>query len=204
MPDFSIEHTFKGLIAGVDEAGRGPWAGPVVAGAAILDQHTLDPDLVAGLDDSKKLTPKRREALFQVLQDSPAATLGVGVATVAEIDEINILQATFLAMSRAVADLPQPVDVALVDGNQTPKLPCKVHTVVKGDSRSLSIAAASIVAKVTRDRMMAELAAAFPGYGWESNQGYGAPAHRQGLDRLGVTPHHRTSYAPIRALLEKS
>lgn len=203
MPDFSLEREVNGIVVGIDEAGRGPWAGPVVAGAAILDAQTLEPNLIAGLDDSKKLSPKRREGMFQALQNSDAATLGVGVASVGEIDEINILQATFLAMRRAVADLGCAVDLALVDGNQNPGLSCQVRTVVKGDSRSLSIAAASVVAKVTRDRMMAKLAVEFPGYGWESNQGYGAPAHRQGLETLGVTPHHRTSYAPIRVLLEK-
>lgn len=204
MPDFRLEEDSRGLVAGIDEAGRGPWAGPVVAGAAILDPKMLEVSLINGLDDSKKLTPKRRETLFEALKKSNAVTMGIGVATVNEIDEINILQATFLAMQRALDDLSQFVDVALVDGNQSPKLPCKVRTVVKGDSRSLSIAAASIVAKVTRDRLMAKLAVEFPGYGWETNQGYGAPAHRQGLETLGVTPHHRRSYAPIRALLEKS
>lgn len=203
MPDFSFEQACEGVVAGIDEAGRGPWAGPVVAGAAILDAQTIDPSLIAGLDDSKKLSPKRREAMFQALHNSDAAILGVGVASVDEIDEINILQATFLAMRRALSDLGCAVDLALVDGNQNPGLSCQVQTVVKGDSRSLSIAAASIVAKVTRDRMMAKLAVEFPGYGWESNQGYGAPAHRAGLQALGVTPHHRKSYAPIRALLEK-
>lgn len=204
MPDFSFEHACEGVVAGIDEAGRGPWAGPVVAGAAILDAQTLDSNLIAGLDDSKKLTRKRREAMFQALYNSDAVVLGVGIASVDEIDEMNILQATFLAMRRAVSDLACTVDLALVDGNQNPGLACQVRTIVKGDSRSLSIAAASIVAKVTRDRMMAKLAAEFPGYGWESNQGYGAPAHRHGLQVLGVTPHHRKSYAPIRVLLEKT
>lgn len=203
MPDFSLEREHKGTVAGIDEAGRGPWAGPVVAGAAILDSTRLEAGLISGLDDSKKLTPKKRATLFDELAASAAVQTGVGIASVNEIDEINILQATFLAMQRAVEDLPLPIDVALVDGNQMPQLPCQVQAVVKGDSRSLSIAAASIVAKVTRDRMMAKLAKEFPGYGWESNQGYGAPVHRQGLETLGVTPHHRKSYAPIRARLEK-
>lgn len=202
MPDFSLEQAHAGIVAGIDEAGRGPWAGPVVAGAAVLDQNALDKSLLSGLDDSKKLTPKRRAALYDMLAESRAVQTGIGIASVEEIDAINILQATFLAMSRALADLPHAVDVSLVDGSQMPQLPCTVQAVVKGDSRSLSIAAASIVAKVTRDRMMAKLAVEFPGYGWESNQGYGAPAHRQGLETLGVTPHHRKSYAPIRALLE--
>jgi ribonuclease HII len=203
MPDFSLENKLQGVIAGIDEAGRGPWAGPVVAGAAVLNRDTLETALIDGLDDSKALTPARREALFEALAHSPAATVGFGIASVEEIDSLNILQATFLAMSRALEDMGQPVEYALVDGNRAPSLPCQVQTVVKGDSRSLSIAAASIIAKVTRDRMMAELALAFPGYGWETNQGYGTPAHRLGLETLGVTLHHRKTYAPVRAILEK-
>lgn len=204
MPDFTLETAARGIVAGVDEAGRGPWAGPVVAGAAILNRDTLEQSLVTGLDDSKALTAAKRDALYSALTHSPAATVSVGIASVEEIDSLNILQATFLAMTRAVESLGTSVDVALVDGNGRPKLPCDVRPVVKGDSRSLSIAAGSIMAKVTRDRMMAELAVNFPGYGWETNQGYGTAAHKQGLETLGVTPHHRKSYAPIRALLEKS
>lgn len=204
MPDFSLEQGIAGIVAGIDEAGRGPWAGPVVAGAAVLDRNSLERALVIGLDDSKALTPARRDTLFEQLTTSSAATVSVGVASVEEIDTLNILQATFLAMSRALENLSLSVDLALVDGNRAPKLSCPVKTVIKGDSRSLSIAAGSIMAKVTRDRMMAKLAAEFPGYGWETNQGYGTAAHREGLDRLGVTPHHRRSYAPIRAALEKT
>ena len=204
MPDFSLEREVAGIVARVDEAARGPWAGPVVAGAAVLNRDTLEKVLVEGLDDSKALTPAKREALYAALTHSPAATVGVGIASVAEIDSLNILQATFLAMARAVAALGVSVDVALVDGNGRPKLPCEVRAVVKGDSRSLSIAAGSIMAKVTRDRMMAELAVDFPGYSWETNQGYGTPAHKRGLETFGVTPHHRKTYAPIRALLENS
>jgi len=192
-----------GTVAGIDEAGRGPWAGPVVAGAAVLDRDRLEEGLIKGLDDSKKLTSARRDTLLELLTASPAATISVGVASVEEIDTLNILQATFLAMSRALENLCLSVDIALVDGNRAPALNCPVKTVIKGDSRSLSIAAGSIMAKVTRDRMMATLAAEFPGYGWETNQGYGTAAHREGLNALGVTPHHRRSYAPIRAILEK-
>lgn len=204
MPDFSLEQEVAGLVAGLDEAGRGPWAGPVVAGAAVLNQDSLERDLITGLDDSKALTPARRDSLFEQLTTSSAATVSVGVASVEEIDTLNILQATFLAMSRALENLCMSVDLALVDGNRAPKLSCPVKTVVKGDSRSLSIAAGSIMAKVTRDRVMATLATEFPGYGWETNQGYGTAAHKEGLDTLGVTPHHRRSYAPIRAALEKT
>lgn len=203
MPDFSLECEANGIVVGIDEAGRGPWAGPVVAGAAVLDRDTLEDSLIKGLDDSKKLTLARREFLFEALTQSPAATVGVGIASVEEIDIHNILQATFLAMSRAVDNLTMPVDFALVDGNGAPKLKCPVRTVVKGDSRSLSIAAGSIMAKVTRDRLMGTLAAEFPGYSWETNQGYGTAAHKHALETLGVTPHHRQSYAPIRALLDK-
>lgn len=195
MPDLSLERAAGGLVVGVDEAGRGPWAGPVVAGAAILDPATIPTELLCRLDDSKKLSAAVRERLFEGLLEH--ATTAVGFASVAEIDDLNILAATMLAMRRAVDGLPVLPDIALVDGNRAPGLPCRVRTVVKGDSRSSSIAAASIVAKVTRDRIMAGLAGDFPGYGWETNQGYGTAAHRDGLDRLGITIHHRRSFKPI-------
>ena len=204
MPDFALEIEAGGIVVGIDEAGRGPWAGPVVAAAALLDHDTLGQDLVTGLDDSKALTPMKRDTLFDALMVSAAAVTGVGMASVEEIDAVNILQATHLAMARALDQLGVPVGLALVDGNRAPPLPCPVRTVIKGDSRSLSIAAASIVAKVTRDRLMGNLAEQFPGYGWETNQGYGTPAHRHALDHLGVTLHHRKSYAPVRAVLEKT
>ena len=204
MPDFSLECEVLGIVAGIDEAGRGPWAGPVVAGAAILNRETLPESLLHGLDDSKALSAIRREVLYKELFQSSAVILGVGLASVEEIDSLNILQATFLAMARAFKNLKCSVDLALVDGNKAPYLPCAVRTIVKGDSRSLSIAAGSIVAKVTRDRLMTNLAKDFPGYGWETNQGYGTAGHRAGLERLGVTPHHRKSFAPIRAALKHS
>jgi len=185
-------------VAGVDEAGRGPWAGPVVAAAIILPADGLDPSLLTRLDDSKKLKKGVREDLLAALE--PVADIGVGVATPTEIDDINILQATMLAMQRAVDGLSEmPVSV-LVDGNRAPAIAAEVTTIVKGDALSLSIAAASIVAKVTRDRMMAKLAAQYPGYGWERNAGYGTKEHKAALDRLGVTPAHRQSFAPIRAI----
>ncbi len=203
MPDFSLEDTARRhghlVIAGIDEAGRGPWAGPVVAGAVILDTGKMTPDLIAGLDDSKKLKPARREDLLKGLK--AAALIGVGRADVAEIDDLNILQATMLAMARAVGDLSVQPDLALVDGNREPDLDCRVQCVVKGDGKSLSIAAASIVAKVTRDRIMAGLAETFPGYGWEQNAGYGTKQHQSALAALGVTSEHRKSYAPIRKIL---
>ena len=200
MPDFSLEEAAGGLVAGVDEAGRGPWAGPVVAGAAILDRAGLSDVLRRGLDDSKKLKRSRREELFEALEAE--ARIGIGAAEVAEIDSLNILRASLLAMARAVGDLGVVPELALVDGNRQPNLPCPVVCVVKGDGRSLSIAAASIVAKVARDAMMAELDRACPGYGWQGNMGYGTAEHRAALDRLGPTPHHRCSFAPVRRALD--
>ncbi len=206
MPNFDLEQTQlkknpSAVIAGIDEAGRGPWAGPVFAAAVILDVDTLPRALRAGLDDSKKLSAQRREKLFDALRGSEAATIGVGHADVTEIDSINILNATYRAMERAVANLGCDITLALVDGNRAPKLPCSVTPVIKGDGKSLSIAAASVIAKVTRDKIMTDLAASFPGYGWETNMGYGTAAHQAGIAKLGVTPHHRRSFAPIKAAL---
>ena len=194
MPDFALEREAGWPVAGIDEAGRGPWAGPVVAAAVILDPGNLP----RGLDDSKTLSPARRRALERALRG--CAEIGVGAAGVREIDEANVLRATFRAMARALAALPRPPGAALVDGNRAPDLPCRVRAVVRGDSRSLSIAAASIVAKVTRDDIMARLAARYPGFGWERNAGYGTAEHRRALAELGPTPHHRRSFAPVRAL----
>ncbi len=199
---FEAAATARGLgpVCGIDEAGRGPWAGPVVAAAVILRPDSIP----AGLADSKTLAKARREVLFEQLRE--VAVIGVGRAEVAEIDSLNILAATMLAMSRAVADLAEAPGYApghaLVDGNRAPDLPCGVETLVKGDGRCLSIAAASIVAKVTRDREMTALAARFPGFGWERNAGYGTAEHRAGLARLGPNEMHRHSFKPIRKLLE--
>ena len=189
------------VIAGVDEAGRGPLAGPVVAAAVILDYKKTPKDLRLGLDDSKKLSAVRREELYGLLCACGAAVIGVGQADVHEIDSINILNATFRAMARAVAALGRSVSVALVDGNRPPPLTCAVETIVEGDGKSLSIAAASVIAKVTRDRLMLNLAAQHPGYGWETNMGYGTAEHCDAIARLGVTLHHRRSFAPVRAQL---
>ncbi len=198
-PDLTAEVAFGedgATICGVDEAGRGPWAGPVVAAAVVLDPAAVPP----GLNDSKKLTPRRRAALFDALR--AAASVGIGIAGVDEIDALNILRANDLAMRRAIEALDPAPDAALIDGNRVPPgLPCRAQAVVGGDGRSLSIAAASIVAKVTRDRLMAELAKSHPGYGWERNQGYGTAEHRAALIRLGVTPHHRRSFRPIHNIL---
>ncbi len=204
MPDFAIEATVPGIICGIDEAGRGPWAGPVVAGAVILDRDRLDPALARGLDDSKKLSASRREALFAALKAGTRAGtvhLATGTASVEEIDRLNILEATFLAMGRACAALERAPDHALVDGTGLPELSCPATAVTKGDQRSLSIAAASIAAKVTRDAIMAALDVDHPGYGFARHAGYGTKAHRDALERLGVTPHHRKSFAPIHNIL---
>ncbi|MFQ5562601.1 MAG: ribonuclease HII [Parvularculaceae bacterium] len=194
-PTFEIEESLHAPVAGIDEAGRGPWAGPVVAAAVILDPDCT-PD---GVRDSKTLSEKRREEIAVELWET--ARIGVGVASVEEIDALNILQATFLAMARAEAALPTQPNFCIVDGSQKPKLCAETRMVVKGDAKSLSIAAASIIAKTTRDRMMRELARDFPEYEWERNKGYGAPAHKDALARFGVTPHHRRSFAPIHNML---
>ena len=200
MPDLRLEQACEGLVAGIDEVGRGPWAGPVVAAAVILDVASLPDDLTNTIDDSKKLSAARREDIAARL--CHCARIGIGAATISEIGTLNILGATFRAMERAVTALGIVPDMALVDGNRAPTLCCPVRTVVKGDSTSLSIAAASIVAKVTRDRIMARLAVRYPEFGWERNAGYGTVQHRAALERVGVTPHHRKTYAPIAALLD--
>ena len=200
MPDFTLERASGGPVAGIDEAGRGPWAGPVVAAAVILDARTLPDSLALGLDDSKTLSPRRRRELYRGLLVS--AEIGVGAASVHEIERENILRATLAAMARALAALPRRPAAALVDGNRAPDLPCRVRTVIRGDSHSMSIAAASIVAKVTRDLIMTRLSARYPGFGWERNAGYGTAEHRRALAQFGPTPHHRRSFAPIRAILE--
>ncbi len=211
MPDFALErelgHDRGRIVIGLDEAGRGPWAGPVVAAAAWLDPAGLDPALSEGLDDSKKLSAKRRNDLFDILSDPACAgaRVAVGEASVEEIDDLNILQASLLAMRRAVAGLKVTPELVFIDGNRCPALPMEARAVVKGDSLVAAISAASILAKVTRDRAMAALARDYPGYGWERNQGYGTAEHRAGIARLGVTPLHRRSFRPIRdALTSKS
>ena len=196
MPDFSIEDQYPAPVAGIDEAGRGPWAGPVVAAAVILERDNLP----KGLNDSKQLSKKKRETLFDLIRQS--AQIGIGIGTVAEIDRINIARANDLAMERAVAALPVSPEFLLIDGRWVPRgLTHPARAVIKGDSLSLSIAAASIIAKVTRDRIMADLAAQHPGYGWETNQGYGTKAHAEALKTRGVTSHHRVSFKPIHNIL---
>ena len=200
MPNFTHESRvlarIAGLVAGVDEAGRGPLAGPVIAAAVIFQKKRIP----KGLNDSKKLTARTREKLYARILEK-AIAVGVGEASVDEIDLINIRQATHLAMARAVRALSPAPAFALVDGNDAPALPCPCDTIVGGDGISLSIAAASIVAKVTRDRLMAELHELHPAYGWASNKGYGTEAHLLALKRHGTTPHHRRSFAPIHNIL---
>jgi ribonuclease HII len=201
MPDFAIERRCTGLVCGIDEAGRGPLAGPVVAAAVVLDPRRFPKSLRGGLDDSKVLTIAEREACYRTLLrcvDRGTARIGIGAASVPEIDRINILRAALLAMARAVAVLGVRPDTALVDGNIAPPLDCTVQTVVDGDALSFSIAAASVVAKVTRDRIMRSLAPRYPSYGWLTNVGYATPEHGEAIRRFGVTRHHRRSFAPVR------
>ena len=184
-------------VCGIDEAGRGPLAGPVVAAAVVLPPGLALP----GLNDSKKLTARRREALYTQLREDERVLIGVGMAAAAEIDRLNILRATHAAMARAVAALPTAVDFCLIDGLPVPQFPLPQRALVKGDARCLSIAAASIVAKVTRDRLMKDLAQQYPGYGFEKHAGYGTAAHLAALRRLGPCPEHRRSFAPVAQLL---
>ena len=195
--DLFAEFDVPELTAGVDEVGRGPLCGDVVTAAVILDPARP----ISGLNDSKKLTEKRREALFVEIQEK-ALSFCIARASVSEIDEINILQASLLAMHRAVAGLSVQPEYVLVDGNKVPKWPYKAEAVVKGDSRVPAIAAASILAKVTRDREMVGFDSVYPGYGMAGHKGYPTKVHMEALQRLGVTPIHRRSYAPVRAMLE--
>jgi ribonuclease HII len=204
MPSFRLEIDVggkDGRVAGIDEVGRGPWAGPVVAAACVLERRKLPKDLRDRIDDSKALTPKRREAVAAELIARARAGQGIFIsiaaASVAEIDRMNILRATECAMKRAVDRLPFTPDHVLVDGNRAPDFGCPVKAVVGGDHRSLSIAAASIVAKVARDRLMTRLAPFYPAFGWERNVGYGTEFHSDALARVGPTVHHRRSFAPV-------
>jgi ribonuclease HII len=193
-------------VCGIDEVGRGPWAGPVVAVAVVLDIAKIPRRLQRQLDDSKALKREAREDIDARLRDlfGHAVWAGFGEASVDEIDSINILQASLRAMRRAYDALPVAPGAALVDGNKLPDLPCPGRAVIGGDALCLSIAAASILAKVARDKQMAELCEAHPGYGWRTNAGYGTAEHQAGLAKLGVTPHHRRSFAPIAKLLAGS
>jgi ribonuclease HII len=199
IEDLFAEFDVPELTAGVDEVGRGPLCGDVVTAAVILDPRRP----ISGLNDSKKLSEKRREALFVEIQEK-ALSFCIARASVEEIDDINILQASLLAMHRAVAGLSVQPEFVLVDGNKVPKWPYRAEAVVKGDSRVPAIAAASILAKVTRDREMVVFDKMYPGYGMAGHKGYPTKVHMEALQRLGVTPIHRRSYAPVRAALENS
>ncbi|MHC8508657.1 MAG: ribonuclease HII [Rhodospirillales bacterium] len=208
MPDLVHERALAAqgfaAVCGVDEAGRGPWAGPVTAAAVMFPGLYIPPALAALLDDSKALTRARREGAYAALtaaQNAGDVMFAAAEASVEEIDSINILAAAMLAMRRAVLALPVPPDAALIDGPRAPDLPCRAAPLVKGDSKSLSIAAASIIAKVTRDAAMAEYARRWPGYGFERHAGYGTAAHRAALTQLGPCPIHRRTFAPIRKML---
>ncbi|MEL6100118.1 MAG: ribonuclease HII [Pseudomonadota bacterium] len=197
VPDFSLETELHGLrVAGVDEVGRGPLAGPVMAAAVVLDPSNIP----EGLDDSKKLSPKRRAAVYAEIVS--CADVAIGQASVEEIDGLNILRASHLAMLRAIRGLAEPPDHVLIDGHLVPAgLNLPANGIVKGDARSQSIAAASIVAKVRRDALMVDLAQQHPGYGWETNKGYPSKSHKSALQNLGVTPHHRRSFRPVHNIL---
>lgn len=197
---FDLEDGFNGPVCGLDEAGRGPLAGPVVAACVYVPATARDLPFWAEVNDSKKLSAKKRDTLFDLIQTH--CVCGIAEASVADIDQMNILRASLHAMSKAFDLAGGTADwLALVDGNQKPKLPATIQTVVKGDSKSRSIAAASILAKVTRDRIMADLCAQYPVYGWSKNAGYGTAIHMDAIEKHGVTPHHRTSFAPIKKAL---
>lgn len=200
MVGFAHERKIGGRVGGIDEAGRGPLAGPVVAACVVLDAQRTPRKLRSAIDDSKKLTREKREAAFELLLAARAdgiAAIGVGAASVTEIDRINILQASLLAMRRAVRRLPHAPDHALIDGDRVPPgLPCPATAVIGGDALCISIAAASIIAKVLRDRAMTRLALRYPGFGWVTNVGYATGEHTQALARLGPSRHHRLSFAP--------
>jgi len=203
-PDLSMEQQAGGIVCGIDEAGRGPIAGPVVAAAVVLPHDSNIPEEIIGrINDSKKLTALRRDKLSQMLKAH--VPFGIGITDVREIDRINIHNASLLAMQRAMDNMIRSYNImpglALVDGRFVPDLACTGRAVIGGDGKSLSIAAASIIAKVHRDAVMTALAAEYSHYGWEQNAGYPTKAHKAALAKHGITPHHRTSYAPVKALL---
>ena len=191
-PDFTLENKLSGIIAGVDEVGRGPLAGPVISAAVVFtDRNTV----IDGINDSKKLTPKNRQDLYHKIIST--AKFCVGIASVEEINSYNILGATKLSMKRALIGLNIELDYVLVDGNQPPDVKWQVKPIIKGDNLSISIAAASIIAKVTRDRLMQELHEKYPEYNWYKNKGYGTKEHISAINLYGITEHHRKNFAPV-------
>ncbi len=201
MPDFTFEDQYEGIICGIDEVGRGPLSGPVVAAAVIIPKEVRKMEFISAIQDSKKLSAIKREYLHtEIVKHCPYAITEIQPA---EIDEINILQASLKAMKTACKYL-MPINQALIDGNKIPQnLPCSAQAIVKGDAKSVSIAAASIIAKVHRDKIMQELDRQYPQYGWSSNAGYPTKQHRDALLQYGITPHHRKSFAPVRGIIEK-
>lgn len=206
MPDWKFEDKYKGYVCGIDEAGRGPWVGPVAAAAVVFLNRNINAEILNNLDDSKKLSAKKREYLYDLLlkeAENKNLVYGIGLASAAEIDELNILQATFLAMKRAVEKLDITPDVCLIDGNRLPKdFGCKTECIIKGDALSRSISAASILAKVYRDNLMKKMALRFPQYGFDKNAGYGTKQHIEALQKYGITEEHRKSYRPIKEFLQ--
>lgn len=204
-PDFSFEKDFMGRkerICGVDEVGRGAWAGPVVAAAVILPLSMQ----LNGLTDSKKMSAKKRAYFYELLLEHAGIDIGIGWASVIEVDQYNVLQATFMAMQRAVYQIHKQHTVhhALIDGHiMCPALPCSATSIVRGDEKSLSIAAASVIAKVVRDHYMHMLSTLYPYYGWQSNVGYGVRVHKAGLEKFGVSPYHRYTFKPVQAVLKR-
>jgi ribonuclease HII len=191
-PDFTLENRLSGTIAGVDEVGRGPLAGPVMSAAVVFTDRSI---IIDGINDSKKLTPKFREVLYEKI--TSITKFGVGVASVEEINSYNILQATKLSMKRALINLNLELDYVLIDGNQPPEVKWRVQSIINGDNLSTSIAAASIIAKVTRDRFMQELHYKYPEYNWHKNKGYGTKEHINAINLYGITEHHRKNFAPV-------
>lgn len=199
MPDFELENMYDGPVFGLDEVGRGPLAGPVVAACVYIPKSCYEQAFIRELKDSKTIPKPRLEKLYALITEH--CEWRVAEITPEEVDRINVLQASLQAMALALQSMSVAPAFALVDGNQLPELPCSAQSVVKGDNKSYSIAAASIVAKVTRDRIMKDLHREFPHYGWESNAGYGAKVHMDGINMHGITPHHRKSFAPIKNFL---
>ena len=203
MPDFSLEESLglstSAVIVGVDEVGRGPLAGPVTAAAVFFDRQKITSDLLTKIDDSKKIAQKKRATISKQIES--IAIIGIGWASSGEIDQLNILEATMLAMQRAIFSLQKQIildpDYILIDGNKVPRLDFPSKAIVRGDEKSLSIAAASIVAKSKRDAFMTSLSKLYPGYGWEKNAGYGTGEHLAAIEREGITVHHRRSFKPI-------
>ena len=205
MPNFLIEDEFEGFVVGIDEAGRGPWVGPVVAGAVVFVNRDVNPYLLENLNDSKKISKKKREVLYDLLleeKNKGNIKIGIGEASSKEIDELNILNATFLAMKRALDMCGVEPSMVLIDGNRVPKnFGYEARAVVKGDAKSYSISAASIMAKVYRDKLMEEMSLKYPNYGFQNNAGYGTKEHIEALKKYGITPEHRKSYQPIKEYL---